>query len=253
MLFLIRFTTFLAAIITLVIASKMTGNAHVKIQLPQHSKKTRIIAWCISATLCITAILEIALGNRNEFTLLKIVFYIFVWCTVTWLELDNSYWGIWDELLYKIRTAALYTTIVSFVIMFISAFYALSYEYPTWQETKQLSTTQLVSVNDGHQIEGDGSSGLFIHSFAISENGIYRYYYRAEDGGIKQDFVNAKNTTIYYIKDGESPHLDEVGVFEYWYERENNQDVLCYNNVSILYELYIPAGSIVESYQLDLQ
>lgn len=255
----VRILTFAAASISIMVAAEITRRSHgfsyqyYQYDIREYSKKTRIITWCISIVLCIATILEIIFTNYNEWTLMKVATCFCAWFAFLEKFYEESFYYEQDKLTDVICTIAKFVMCISLIAAIVGFFYGVSYEHPAWQETQRLSTTELVAANDSYQVEGRGSSGLFIHSFAISENGVYRYYYRTEDGGIKQNYVDAQKTTIYYIEVGETPHLDKVGLFKYWYRRSNNQDVLDSSIISTWYELYVPTGSVVESYSFDLQ
>lgn len=101
---------------------------------------------------------------------------------------------------------------------------------------------------------GRAGSIIFFTTFAISEDGVYKYYWQDENGGIRRDSVDSDCTTIYYTKSGEQPHLDKITHVIHTFGTRNKRQ---YENIGydndVWYELYIPEGSIADSYSLDLQ
>ena len=106
----------------------------------------------------------------------------------------------------------------------------------TWLEkkvapgTEYTNSVELVAVKDSYQSEGKPTDNLLETTFAISDHGVYRYYYRSEDDDIEQGHVDACETSIYPIKEGEAPHLDCVASYEYKTHLRNKEPYKTKNN-----------------------
>ena len=195
MFWLVRLVTFVMATVSLVVAADMTSVAHsvhYQRNVRKYSKKMRIIAWCISTMLCIATIFGIIFTNYNEWTLMKVATCFYAWFAFLEYFYEESVYYKQDRLTNRIYTTAKLAGWLFVLIAMVGVVYGITYEYPSWQETQRLSTTELVAANDSYQTEGRGGSGL-------------------------------------------------------------NQDVLDSSIISTWYELYVPAGSVIESYSFDLQ
>lgn len=122
------------------------------------------------------------------------------------------------------------------------------------KRTETFSDIQLYSLANGVSVDGHGSFGLLGGSFVISSSDTYRYYYK-EGNRYRQGSVSANKTYIEYITDENAkPHV--VG-YRTW-----DQCIVTYNGEERIwdyrsstektyYVLYVPEGSIVESFALN--
>lgn len=118
--------------------------------------------------------------------------------------------------------------------------------------TEVFKDTTLYSLANGTKIEGQGSTGIF-GSFVISSADTYRYYYKEGDW-IRQSSVPVSKTYIEYITDENTkPHL--VGMYS-WPQvvchYNGEERIWNYDNLKeTIYILYVPEGSVVESFELN--
>lgn len=121
-------------------------------------------------------------------------------------------------------------------------------------QTKTLQDTKLYSLANGTKVEGQGSWSMFGGSFVISSADTYRYYYKEGDR-IRQSSIPASSTYIEYLTDENiAPHLTENKSWKQLVCRYNGEErIWDYESVTstIYYVLYIPEGSVVESFELN--
>ena len=166
-----------------------------------------------------------------------------------------------DAIEKKIRTATICLTIVAVIgIGSVAGLFV-------WRHIRLMSTTavddkatvvasdiELYSLSNGVSVDGHGSFSLLGGSFVISSSDTYRYYYK-EGNRYRQGSVPANKTYIEYITDENTkPHV--VG-YKTW-----DRCVITYNGeeriwdydsstTKTYYVLYVPEGSIVESFALN--
>lgn len=224
--------------------------------------RRRIICFLILLGVVVGAfsIWELCSGNPNEWLGMKISFYIFTWIFMFrlgyfWsIELDGRARGKLEEKLKTIYGIGKVLSILGIVATIGFFLYGLcSPNEKTTVEQEVVSSTKLVAVNDSWQTKGKLTSGLLATTFTISDHGVYRYYFKDEDGYIEQDYVDASETKIDYIKDGETPHLDLLTSYTYTTRKRNNKPYITKYDEETWYILYIPEGSLTESYVFDLQ
>ena len=145
---------------------------------------------------------------------------------------------------------------ILFVVFFIATIiggvvHHKSIEKVKSQEVK-VTTQDLVAIKDNSSIDGNKNRSIFYVTGSIKEKAEYTYYYRLEDGGIKQGRINADSTTIYYVEDGKEPYLEITETTPYtdvykkgvYLRRDEGQ-------TSITYKLYVPEGSVQNVYEFD--
>ena len=236
--FIFRFAVLVVVSILFIIASRILFNNIVYENYCKDYRKlnkrrvaTKVLFF-IGILIGVFAIIELCFNNPNEWLGAKISGYVFIWSALTYLS--NTYGE--RELWYKDR---LKLSLFSKPIGILAS----------------ISTVPIVGFlvfNDGYQLESEITNKLFKTTFAISNNGVYRYYYRDKNGGIKQSYVDADNTTIYFTKGSEAPYLDCLISYEYKVHFRNKEAYEVKNNEKIWYELYVPEGSIAEAYEFDL-
>lgn len=141
------------------------------------------------------------------------------------------------------------------------------------QEPKIASTKYtILSLNDTTNIEGSFTgnfSGSTSGNFLIiggtmqgSQNGeiknvnAYKFYYVADENNNKilPKTINADETPIYPIKEGETPYLLEIVTTPYSLDYNVDPAQECnFGEPVVTYELYVPANTIIEGFSLDAQ
>ena len=111
--------------------------------------------------------------------------------------------------------------------------------------------TIIMCAKDNSNINGNMSGGIFYVSGSVEEDSVYRYYYKLEDGGMKQGQIPAKSTTIYYIEDNETPYLEEIITTEYWIDESKNPPERLFETSETTYELYVPEGSVTTVFEFN--
>lgn len=262
--FIFRFAVLVVVSILFIIASRILFNNIVYENYCKDYRKlnkrrvaTKVLFF-IGILIGVFAIIELCFNNPNEWLGAKISGYVFIWSALTYLSITYGERELWYKdrlklslfskpigILASISTVPIVGFLVCGGIMY-------SAQPVVHVEREIVSSTKLVAVNDGYQLEGKITNKLFKTTFAISNNGVYRYYYRDKNGGIKQSYVDADNTTIYFTKGSEAPYLDCLISYEYKVHFRNKEAYEVKNNEKIWYELYVPEGSIAEAYEFDL-
>lgn len=121
-------------------------------------------------------------------------------------------------------------------------------------EHEVIESHNIISAGDAYGVEGRG----FIGVFAIDTNGCYRYYYRGDDGAVEQGDINTSSGDKLFddcTKDGEPPRIEKVRSYTGYYYVYNKQLRRHIDSDSMRSwdELHVPEGSIVCSYNFDLQ
>ena len=118
-------------------------------------------------------------------------------------------------------------------------------------EVQSFFSRDLCSLSSSTDTQGSGTFFLGIGSYVVSTVDNYHYYY-IDGGRIKQDSVSAKDTYIEYITDGSSPRLVGYQETPIRTEMYGEEVLVKYSNGNpkTYYVLYIPQGSIAESFNL---
>lgn len=205
---------------------------------------------------CILSLLGISLAVRNTFRKkTSLPFYVIsvisgsIFCIMLCIPFtEYSIICILIYILACIIFGILGVVIIDFIIddygicpcIFV-IFVIILFSHHNNSKTEECITTtyEIVCVNDSFSTVGSGSA-FVMH---IYEEAMYKYYYKlgTENEGIKLGSVPAEETTIYYTKDSEIPHIDII-------------EMVCDGIViESEYKLYVPEGSISNEYILDAQ
>lgn len=262
--FIFRFIGFIVVSVIFFIAGRMVVNNIVyenyckeRYKLDRRRAIARLLFFC-GVLIGILSILELCINNFNEWLGMKISGYIFLWSTLAYFAVTYGEGELIYKNLKKLRLLSRPIGILASVggaavVGFLICGCILSASQPAiYVEREILSSTNLAAVNEGRQFESKLANELFTGVFVISDEGVYRYYYRAEKDGIKQGYVDVGDATIYFIKEGELPHLDHITSYEYKTHSRNNKAYRAKNNEETWYELYVPKGSVVEAYEFNL-
>jgi hypothetical protein len=108
------------------------------------------------------------------------------------------------------------------------------------------SRTPLVALQDTVSVQGR----FFLGSGSINGELVYVYYYETEDGGIRSGYVSANRSVVY-----EEDRADALVVtYEEYLEPSPFRLISGYNGASSrTYKIYVPKGTVVRSFQLDLE
>lgn len=157
--------------------------------------------------------------------------------------------GPWESL------SALVVTIIAVVIT-VGCFCGLNKIYDMrYEETKQTGEWTLVSLQDSSQLSGQLHGGAFYVRASIDTEERYTFYYKLENGGYKNAKVDADHTTI-FEQDSGTPHI-----VQYTVTFKSKMPKWLHNTLAFgfgneqynTFELYIPKGSLVQDFTLDLK
>ena len=100
-------------------------------------------------------------------------------------------------------------------------------------------THDIMALQDSTMMSGR----IYMRSGYINEDHTYLYGYKTSMGGMKTQKVRAEIATVYFTDDVE-PHAE-------WFEL--TRSFWYHNNTKYQCDIYIPTGSLVEGYAIDLQ
>lgn len=124
----------------------------------------------------------------------------------------------------------------SIVLMFVCVIgtnmKSWSYDKEPWYSEK------IVAVKDNNITQGK----IYYRHGYIDEELYYQYIEELKNGGYQADRVKASITTIYY--DNENPRVD-------WYKKRKK--FLWCEITEPFYKMYVPEGSIISDFSIDLE
>lgn len=265
--FIFRFIGFVAISVIFFIAGRMAiYNFIWKEYFEENNELSKLdrrritarVLFFIGIAVGLSLIWELCVNNPNEWLGMKISWYVFIWLLLTYFAFTPEEAKLVREDREKInpitKVLSILTCISAVATLWLLIFGGIfcASQPATPVEREVLSSVELIAAKDSYQSESKLTDNLPGTTFAISDHGVYRYYCRGENGGIKQDFVDAVETTIYPTKENEAPHLDCITSYEYKTHFRNNKAYKTKNDEKIWYELYVPKGSVVEAYEFDL-
>lgn len=132
---------------------------------------------------------------------------------------------------------------ILFLIGFILLVFMFFGDHKCNQEPWQYSeypykVEKISSLNDNNMVNGR----FYLRSGYIDENLYYQYMTQLNNGGFVANKVKADNTTLFYDTDNYRVE---------WWKKERNW--LFFEQEVVYNKIYIPEGSITESYIVDLE
>jgi hypothetical protein len=139
--------------------------------------------------------------------------------------------------------------IIAFVIICISAH--------TWHKLAEPMYShefEITAMNDNHEMY------IVPRGFSCEGDTETRYYFmRPYNGGLKEGYIPAENTVIYQTDDVE-PHIEcyykeriskeDHEFWAIWFVQFDWDDTDSYNKE---YRVYIPTGSVIDTYNINLE
>ena len=142
--------------------------------------------------------------------------------------------------------------IISIIFFVCSLFVVNKLINMTYEETLKTADWQLEALSDTSQITGHGS--LFY--LTLNTNEMYLFYYKGEDGRLKFGKIDANKSEICegdytphiirytkYTRSQLNPRLRKI-----LFGEDKSDDP--YENI---YEIYVPEGTLVRNFKIDLQ
>lgn len=195
----------------------------------------------IAGILGIVFCVLMAVMHWNIMIIPKILLYITICVYVVFKE--------WDEDCEEIYI---------FLIATVIAFFITGIVYINRMEEANdpdvvTNSCDILCAKDGSIDSGSFSGSIIYVHGSSSGKSVYKYYYQQEDGGVKLGTISADDTTLYFLKDGEKPHLETIVTTQYYLNTNNNPPTRCFESSKITYKLYIPEGSITNVYEFDAE
>lgn len=170
------------------------------------------------------------------YVIIAISFAVALFCGIYWWDIEREDTHIAVKIIFFAALTIFITSVLA-VIIFLSK---------NWEDVEtETNRKELVCLQDNSQVSGHGS----VFYVKVETNEFYCYYYKTEDGGIKMGKVNAENAVIYQ-GDYEPCIIEKTSV-----KKPINMSattarwLLCTRKV--VYEIYVPEGTIVETFSLD--
>lgn len=142
------------------------------------------------------------------------------------------------------------------VVVTIGCWYGLEGIYNMrYEESNQSGEWTLIALQDNSQIKGQGYGGLFYVRVSIDSVEVYNFYYQLENGGYKQCKITADSAVIFEQDDG-TPRfvqytVDVKNKMPKWLH--NTLAFGCGNKQYNTFDLFVPKGSVVQDFTLDLK
>ena len=100
-------------------------------------------------------------------------------------------------------------------------------------------THSVIALQDNNDISGS----FYIRRGYIEQNIVYVYAYKTSGGGMKLQKAGAQNTTVYFT--------DSVAPCVKWYNE--HKSFYGFKQDRVTCDIYLPYGSLVEDYTIDLR
>ncbi len=145
-------------------------------------------------------------------------------------------------------------TIIFVVMFFVSLFGLGAIGAQSYQETAKTAEYELVSLQDNSQISGYAGGGLFYVYASMDTNEVYMYYYKSGDG-YKKGKITSENVII-YEQESCTPSIVEYTTYTKVKMNGILEAILSFNGFrdeEKSYEFYVPKGTVVQTFSLDLQ
>lgn len=234
---ILRIFLFVAPVIIALIASMG--------YIPKEKIWTILVA--ISVVMGAVFIVVLCITNWNYYAIAKIVALVLLLGSLIFFEFD------WNPLPFVFSIVLIIPLV--FLGSFVFETFQLGKNIKEVEEPKVvISSQELLCANDGAITTGNVAGGGFVVFSVIGsveEESVYKYYYLLPDGGAKLGQVNADETTIYYIDEGEKPRLDKVTTTYYSLDYNESPPKECRHKSTVTYKLYVPRGSISSVYEFD--
>lgn len=157
------------------------------------------------------------------------------------LAAKGELWDFGDGVLVFMFTCFI-GVLLSLAIMVLGGGIATASGAPT--QSEKVESVEVISLNDNSNTEGT----FFLGSGSVNEELVYYYAYES-DKGITVGEIDADEVYINYTD--KQPRLEE-------YQTKFKSEFLNWSFAylgedSCYYKLYIPEGSIIEEYKIDLE
>ena len=113
-----------------------------------------------------------------------------------------------------------------------------------------ITTYDIVSAKDDYYSKGNTFGLVTYIKGELSEEAIYRYYYKTDDGGFKQGSIPVDSTTIYFVEPGETAYVEKI-VTDYYIENESFPSLWFNSESTEIYKMYVPKDSIQSIYKFN--
>lgn len=149
---------------------------------------------------------------------------------------------------------SLISIIICVVVFLVSTVCLGAIGARSYQKTEKTAEYELVSLQDNSQISGYARGGLFYVYASMATNEVYMYYYKSGDG-YRKGKITSENVII-YEQEACTPTIVEYTT----YTKVKMNGILegllsfcSFRDEEKSYEFYVPEGTVVQTFSLDLQ
>lgn len=137
--------------------------------------------------------------------------------------------------------------VTSFIlcVIFMIAFFCIQYKFDNIKytlETTPCATEYISALHDNSEINGRISGSRYAVRGYFNEEMYYSYMVKLSDGGLIYNKIPAKSTNVYEVDNNYRVE---------WYIKHKSYFGL--KDEKIVYKLYVPIGSIVDDYTINLK
>lgn len=144
--------------------------------------------------------------------------------------------------------------IIGVLVFFVSIFCLGAIGAQSYQETEKTAKYELVSLQDNSQISGSARGGLFYVYASMDTDEVYMYYYKSGDG-YRKGKITSENVII-YEQENCTPTIVEYTTYTKVKMNGILEGILSFcsfRGEEKNYEFYVPKGTVVQTFSLDLQ
>lgn len=155
--------------------------------------------------------------------------------------------------LYFIKLLFFYSDLIKIPILitFVVTLFIFINDFKESDSPKVTITTyDIVSAKDDYYSKGNTFGLVTYIKGELSEEAIYRYYYKTDDGGFKQGSIPVDSTTIYFVESGETAYVEKI-VTDYYIENESFPSLWFNSESTEIYKMYVPKDSIQSIYKFN--
>lgn len=199
------------------------------------TRKSLILAIIAAVLGFIFCVLQVT--NNNMYFIVKIFFFFSACCFV----------------LFKDKGFPCKSFEVFFGMALLSAFLLFRSDFKETSPEITVTTYNILSVKNSSSSNANISGFATFIKGSLSEESVYKYYYQTEDGGFKQGSIPVDSTTIYFIDSSKNAYLEKVVAS---YSLVNNTFTHTFTwplDSKETYNLYIPKGSILNTYEFNAE
>lgn len=206
----------------------------------QQKRKCYNIASVLSWVFGITACMLIYLDDRSEFVVFKLIIFSLIFLI--------SFFHREEGRLYNVLAVAGMIAICTTAMVGGIRYYESNIE-STDSAEEVVGSIELACAPDTYITSGE-IRGVLGANGVIATDSAFSYYTPNSEGGFSSGFVEREVTDVYYIDENEKAHLDKIETVIYKTNHNFGLERVQREVIETRYQLYVPEGSIISSFEL---